>query len=281
MMHSIASALAILFYLAASAYQGRYLLRRAPARSDQALLEPDPSLPRRTVFLVLAGIGLVAHGISIFGTLVTEHGVDLGFYRVSSLIFWFICLIGLADTLRRPLQNSMALLLPLAALSILLALLFRSPGVALARLEPGVVAHILVSILAYAVLTLCAIHAILLAMQEHALKRRPVNRLLEVLPPLQTMEAMLFELLWTGMALLSLAILLGVVYIDDLFAQHLVHKTVFSLLAWLIFAILLWGHHQLGWRGPVAVRWTLGGFAALMLAYFGTKMVLELILHRT
>ncbi|MCB1717000.1 MAG: cytochrome c biogenesis protein CcsA, partial [Candidatus Competibacteraceae bacterium] len=72
----------------------------------------------------------------------------------------------------------------------------------------------------------------------------------------------------------------GFLFFVDIFAQHLVHKTILSIIAWLLFGILLWGHRRYGWRGPIAVRWTLGGFIVLMLAYFGSKLVLELILQR-
>ena len=92
------------------------------------------------------------------------------------------------------------------------------------------------------------------------------------------METLLFELIWVGLALLTLAIGSGIIYLDDIFAQHLVHKSTLSIAAWLIFAMLLWGRHQWGWRSQTAVRWTLGGFATLMLGYFGSKLVLELIL---
>jgi ABC-type uncharacterized transport system permease subunit len=91
---------------------------------------------------------------------------------------------------------------------------------------------------------------------------------------------MLFELLWIGVTLLTIAIVSGVVFIDDIFAQSLVHKTVLTIGAWLLFSMLLWGHYQLGWRSKTAVRLTLAGFALLMLAFFGSKLVLELILHR-
>ena len=94
------------------------------------------------------------------------------------------------------------------------------------------------------------------------------------------MEAMLFELLWIGLGLLSIAIASGALFIDDIFAQSLVHKTVLTIAAWLLFATLLWGHYRLGWRSKTAVRLTLAGFALLMLAFFGSKLVLELILQK-
>ena len=94
------------------------------------------------------------------------------------------------------------------------------------------------------------------------------------------MEAMLFELLWIGVALLTIAIASGVVFIDNIFAQSLVHKTTLTIAAWLLFSTLLWGHYQLGWRSNTAVRFTLVGFGLLVLAFFGSKLVLEVILHR-
>jgi ABC-type uncharacterized transport system permease subunit len=101
--------------------------------------------------------------------------------------------------------------------------------------------------------------------------------LLRALPPLAVMETLLFQTLGLGFALLSLALFSGLIFIQDMFAQHLAHKTVLSIFAWLVFAVLLWGRWRFGWRGRTAIRWTLGGFALLVLAYFGSKFVLELI----
>ena len=140
--------------------------------------------------------------------------------------------------------------------------------------------HISSSILAYAVLTLAAVQSALLAAQDHQLKHRHTRGIIQILPPLQLMESMLFELLWIGVSLLTIAIVSGFVFIDDIFAQSLVHKTVLTMIAWLLFSLLLWGHYQLGWRSQTAVRLTLAGFALLMLAFFGSKLVLELVLVR-
>ena len=94
------------------------------------------------------------------------------------------------------------------------------------------------------------------------------------------MEYLLFRLIWTGEVLLALAILTGALFLENMFAQHLAHKTVLSIVAWLVFAVLLWGKHRLGWRGTTAVRWTLTGFGLLILAYLGSKFVLEVLLQR-
>lgn len=268
MIHAVASIIAVVFYLTAATYQGLYLLNRSRP-------------PLRGRFLALGAVAVIAHGISVTGTIYTPHGIDLGFYRVLSLISWFICLIGLLGNLRRPLDNALALLFPVASVAIVIGLTVRGPDTHIQMFSTGVFAHILLSILAYSVLSLCALQALVLALQERELKHRHTSGILNKLPPLQTMEEILFELLWVGVILLSFAIVTGAVYIENLFTQHLVHKMAFSIIAWMIFVGLLWGHHQLGWRGHTAVRWTLVGFSALVLAYFGTKMVLELILQRT
>jgi ABC-type uncharacterized transport system permease subunit len=133
--------------------------------------------------------------------------------------------------------------------------------------------------LAYSMLTLASGQAILTAIQSTQLRRRP-GGFVRTLPPLQTMEALLFEMIGLGFVLLTVALVSGFHYLEDMFAQHLVHKTALSIVAWIVFATLLWGRFRFGWRGRTALRWTLIGFAVLMLAYFGSKAVIELILHR-
>jgi ABC-type uncharacterized transport system permease subunit len=110
------------------------------------------------------------------------------------------------------------------------------------------------------------------------LRSRQPGGFIRALPPLETMEHLLFRLIGTGYALLSLSLLSAVPYTQDVVAQHLIHKTTLSVAAWVVFAILLWGRWRFGWRGRTAIRWTLSGFVVLMLAYFGSKLVRELIL---
>jgi ABC-type uncharacterized transport system permease subunit len=119
-----------------------------------------------------------------------------------------------------------------------------------------------------------------MAIQHRILHDHRARAPITALPALQTMETLLFRLLAAGFFLLTLAILSGALFIEDLFAQHLVHKTVLSLIAWLAFAVLLWGRWRHGWRGRVAMRWTLGAYGTLILAYFGSKLVLEWLLGR-
>ena len=275
MIHAVASIVAITCYFAAAIPRGLFLLNQGARPGGAGRAQPD-----RHIFFALGITAVVAHAISVHGTIFTEQGIDLGILRVASLIAWFICVLALLTAMRRPVENSVAILFPISSIAIAVSELARGPDMYLQNPGTGMLSHILLSILAYSVLSLCAVQALVLKAQERELKQHHMRGILRALPPLQTMEAMLFEGLWVGFALLTLAIITGGIYVDNLLAQHLVHKTVFSVVAWIIFAALLWGHRMHGWRGHIAVRWTLIGFSALVLAYFGTKLVLELVLHR-
>jgi ABC-type uncharacterized transport system permease subunit len=233
----------------------------------------------RTVF----GLGLVAllcHAVVALASVFPGGNLSLGFYKISALMFLVInvaCIISLA---RRPLQNLLVILFPLSAMAVLVSTYAPDTAAAGPELSGGMLMHISSSILAYSVLTLAAIQSALVALQDHQLRHRHTRGVVQILPPLQLMEQMLFELLLIGVLLLTVAIVSGFIFIEDIFAQSLVHKTVLTLVAWVVFSILLWGHYQLGWRSQTAVRLTLAGFALLMLAFFGSKLALELVLHR-
>lgn len=140
--------------------------------------------------------------------------------------------------------------------------------------------HAWCALLAYATLAIAALLAITLWLQERALRRREFRGWLRALPPLVELEILLFRTISVGFILLSATLLTGVLFVENLFAQHLVHKTVLSVLSWLLFGGLLLGRWRRGWRGVTAVRWTLTAMALLVLAFFGSKFVLELLLGR-
>ena len=144
----------------------------------------------------------------------------------------------------------------------------------------GLGQHVFFSIVAYAVLTVAAGQAVLLSIQDRQLRNGHIRGVMRLFPPMQVMESMLFEVIWLGEILLTIAISTGFFYVDNLFAQHLVHKTVLTLIAWVVFAILLGGRYLRGWRGRTATRFTLSGFAVLLVAFFGSQLVLEFILKR-
>lgn len=233
----------------------------------------------RTVF----GLGLVAllcHAVVAWAGVFMNDGVNLGIYKVSGLVFLVInvaCIISLAS---RPLQNLLVALFPLSAMAVLVSAYAPETAHIRTDIGAGMLVHIGSSILAYAVLTLAAAQAALVAVQDYQLRHRHTLGIVQILPPLQLMESMLFELLWIGVILLSVAIVSGALFIDDMFAQHVAHKTVLTMIAWALFSLLLWGHYRLGWRSQTAVRLTMAGFALLVLAFFGSKVVLELLLQK-
>jgi ABC-type uncharacterized transport system permease subunit len=207
-------------------------------------------------------------------------GLDLGFFHALSVVAWLTAALLLATTLSRPLENLGIVVLPLAALSVALEVTLSQGAARPESWAPGLDAHVFIALLGYSLLTLAAIQASVLYFQnQHLHQHHPVGWV-RALPPLQHMESLLFRLIALGFVLLSLALASGFAFLEDIFAQQQVHKTVLSIAAWLIFATLLWGRWRFGWRGRTAIRWTLGGFLALMLAYFGSKLVLELVLQR-
>jgi ABC-type uncharacterized transport system permease subunit len=261
--------LSALLYLAATALQ---LLQLSQQKQRRGI--------SRSVFC-LGVLAMMLHGAIVWQTAFAAEGVNLGFFKLSALIFLVINLACLTTLIRRPLQNLLLALFPLSALAVLVSTFAPDTRAATQNLDGGMLLHVSSSILAYAILTLAAVQSAVLALQDYQLRHRHTTGIVQILPPLQLMETMLFELLWIGVTLLTIAIVSGFVFVDDFFAQHLVHKTVLTIGAWLLFSTLLWGLYRLGWRSGTAVRLTLAGFALLMLAFWGSKLVLELILHRT
>lgn len=237
------------------------------------------SLSRQSLLLT-TGIALVFHSIGVMGMSFHAQGFHLSYFGVSSLIFWAMNLLLLVSSLKKELHNLFLLLHPLTALSILTSLI-NQPDTTPELMDYSIASHVILSILAYSLLTIASLQAALLAYQNRQLKNKHLTPNVKLLPPLQTIEVLMFELLWVGEIMLTLAIASGFWFLEDMFAQHLVHKTVFSIFAWCIYALLLWGRWKLGWRGSKATRWALAGFVCLMLAYFGSRLVLEMILHRT
>jgi len=269
MSSTIISGLAIILYLSAGALLGLRLSHGSTNSSSKT----------RLILLGLAAVAL--HAVVLYQRIVTPGGLNLGFFNATSLITGLIALILLVSALAKPVENLGIALLPLAALALLLEMLF--PSTHLFSFGEGVAgldAHFLIAIFAASLLSIAAVQAGLLAIQDMHLHHKHPGGFIRALPPLQTGEALLFQMLGLGFILLTLALLTGAIFLDNIFAQHLVHKTVLSLVAWIVFAVLLWGRWRFGWRGRTAIRWTLGGFLALVLAYFGSKLVLELMLHR-
>ncbi|MBC3413134.1 MULTISPECIES: cytochrome C assembly family protein [Pseudomonas] len=261
----IPNLIAAFLYVAATVYQATGLARGA--RADKRLLG------------AIGALAVAAQAGALFFQLITPLGLSLDFFSAASLIAVAVIALTLLACLSIPVENLLVLLFPLGAVTALLAQFAPAGTVPLVNEEPGILAHILLSILAYGLFTIAVFQALLLLLQDYQLKNKHPSGLIRNFPPLQTMESLLFGFLWAGWVLLSLSLLSGWLFLDNLFAQHLVHKTLLACVAWVVFSVLLWGRTRLGWRGHKAIRWTLAGFCLLMLAYFGSKLVREFILH--
>lgn len=255
-------------YLAAGAVPALRLLRG-----------PQHSLSK-SAMLGLGTLALVLHAAVIMLASRAAGGLYFHFFEAASVVGLLMAAMTLGFSIRQPAENMGILTLPLAAILLLLGVLLANPRVSAVALPTGVGLHVYTSFLAYSTLAVATLHSVLFALQEFKLRRHNPGGFVKLLPPLQIMESLLFQMLTLGFLLLTLSLLTGFLFLEDMFAQHLVHKTVLSLLAWLLFAVLLLGHWRLGWRGQIAIRWTITAFIILMLAYFGSKFVLELVLHR-
>ena len=235
---------------------------------------------RKGFVMSAAAAATLLHTILLYAVIFLPHGMDLGFFNAAALVGWLVALIALVTLFKPHFDDLGIVLFPLAGVSMLLAELFPSDRLMVIEGDWPLDAHIVLSLIAYSLLAVAAVQALIIAVQEHRLRRGATAGVWNALPSLQLMERFLFQLISAGFALLTVALIFGLLFVHNLLAQHLAHKTVLSILAWLVFAVLLWGRWQFGWRGRTAIRWTLGGFVVLALAYFGDKLILELILGR-
>ncbi|WP_370981476.1 inner membrane protein YpjD [Agaribacterium sp. ZY112] len=235
----------------------------------------EPGAP----FYALLFLGLAFHLVAAWREIDSELGVQLGVFQIASALCVLMNILVALSSIRLPLSKIFVLLLPLGSGSALAAAFIYTGTPLDANLGLGLLSHILLSIVAYSLLTIATLQALLLSYQQSQLKAHHASNVMGVFPPLQTMESLMFDLVRAGFALLSLSIATGALFFDDLFAQQLSHKALFSIISWFIYATLLFGRHFLGWRGKIAIRWLIAGFVMLMLAYFGSKFVIEVLLN--
>ena len=221
--------------------------------------------------------GVITHGAyHLLVAWKTPGGPDMHFFSALSLVGLGMAAMTTAVGARGRMAGLGVLSFPLAAV---LLLIYHTYGHEPSRgLDWRLQLHAWLALLAYATLAVAALLAVMLWAQERALRRREFHAWLRALPPLTELEELLFRTISVGFLLLTTTLLTGVLFVENLFAQHLVHKTVLSALSWLAFGALLFGRWRYGWRGNKAVRWTLTAMALLLLSFFGSKFVLELVL---
>jgi len=259
----------LLYLLAAVAFAMSRMLRYA---QKSTLI-----LSAATAF---AALGLILHGQDLYSEVHRANGLSVSLAGAVSMIGLQLALIGLVGAIEPTLRGMTAGLLLLAAVASIPVDV--QPNIAATSgLSWQIQAHILIAMFAYGLLTAGAIVAVYALIQDRRLRSGRISTGNQLFAPLETTEKMLFGVAAAGFSVLLLAVLSGFAFVEDLFAQHLAHKTVFSLLALLLFGILLAGRVFAGWRGKRAVYLYLWGFAFLCLAYFGSRYVLEELLNRS
>ena len=227
-------------------------------------------------------VALVVQGYGLYEGLFSAGGMRFSFSFALSLMLWLAVLIYWLESFRSRMDGLQPMVLPLAALSAAAPALFPQLRVVAHAGAWGFQLHFLTAMLAYSLFTLSALHAVFMGFAERKLHQRAITKSLTSLPPILTMEALMFRMISVAFGLLTVALVSGVMFSEAIFGKAMVldHKTLFAFASWGIFAALLIGRQVYGWRGRVALRWTLAGFMVLLLAYIGSRFVAEVLLGR-
>ena len=266
--------------LAAALYGGLAIHFWRARWRGPALDRPEAGLGLTQRLIVLAA--LLIHAATLRGEIFADGQMRFSFAIALSVMLWLAIALFWIESFYARMEGLQMLGMPAAAAAVLLPAVFTEVHQLVNAGSLAFRVHFLMAMLAYSLFTLAALHALLMMTAERGLHRGRITPLLSSLPPLLTMEALLFRLIHVAFALLTLTLLSGVVFSETLFGKAFSfnHKTLFAIVSWLIFAALLAGRHLRGWRGRLALRWTLAGFVALLLAYVGSRFVLEVLLGR-
>lgn len=225
---------------------------------------------------------LLVHGFGLYTGLFVAGAMQFSFSLALSLMLWLAVFIYWLESFRSRMDGLQPMVLPLAAACTALPVVFPEAHVLTHAGTWGFRLHFIAAMLAYSLFTLSALHAVFMGYTERKLHQRALTKSLASLPPLLTMEALLFRMIAVGFLLLTAALVSGSFFSEEIFGKALTldHKTLFAFVSWGIFAALLVGRHARGWRGRTALRWTVAGFVVLLLAYIGSRFVLEVVIGR-
>jgi len=277
MLNNLLPFLVVAGYLISTLIIGRAIVAK---NSHADSVEPHrTSLNSAFLVAVLAAAAHLFYAVKLSQLSVA---LNFGLSSMVALISAILVLIYLLGCLSIPIKRLGILVFPLSALSVLFSYLWSSDpqylnSAGLANTSTAFIAHILVSILSYCLLAIAAIQSLLFIYQERQIKKRTNPAMLMALPPLQTMEVLLFRLIGIGFVLLSLALISGVLFSQQIFGQAFAfkHHIILASSGWLVFAAILFRRYQNGLRGSQAGIWTIVGFALIQLGYFGTKIITE------
>ncbi|MEI7612595.1 MAG: cytochrome c biogenesis protein CcsA [Betaproteobacteria bacterium] len=225
---------------------------------------------------------LAFQGIGLFDGLFGSGSMRFSFSFALSLMLWLAVLIYWLESFSSKMDGLQPLVLPFAAICTALPVFFPQVHVIAHASAWGFKIHFMAAMLAYSLFTLSALHAVFMGIVERKLHHKKLNKYLASLPPLLSMEALLFRMIIIAFSLLTVALGSGIFFSEAIFGKTAIlnHKIIFAFASWGIFAALLIGRHVYGWRGRIALRWTMTGFLFLMLAYIGSRFVSEVLLGR-
>jgi len=273
----------ILLHLLLAALYGFAVWGPLPAPAQAPAVGVTPTTPQWTGSApLIIPAALLLHAWLVASDVAKPTGLDLSFANALSVVAAITAIVAWASGLMRTLPIVATVVLPIAGIFSLLPTLGESPHPFPYAEAPWAAAHVAVALLAYALFIVAAVQALVLMWLEKRLHRGLADAGAAELPPLLTLERFLFRLVALGFVLLTLTVISGIFFSEAIFGKPLTfnHKTVFSILAWLVFGALLLGRQRYGWRGRVALRWILTGTTLLFFAYLGSKFVLEVLLHR-
>ena len=259
---------AVILYALAGIYYWRALESPPGGQRDR----------RRGAFI--GALAVILQASLLIGDIDHDGHLTLGVGTILSLDAWAVAAIFLVASLRKPIESLGAFIMPSTAVATMGQIFLPASSEDTRINDPWLVAHIVISILAYSLLSIAVVQSLVLWVQESRLRRRHPAQLLRAIPPMETMETLMFEMIQVGFVLLTLTLISGFFFSEQLFGDPLpfTHHSVLSLVAWLAFAILLIGRRQFGWRGRNAVRWTVGGFVLLVFAYLSAEFLFKLVL---
>jgi len=242
---------------------------------------PPARLPPAAAAWLLPA-ALLLHAWLAFADIAAPTGLDLSLANAPSVVAWLAVMLAWTFGVLRALPAVGSVVLPIAAAAALLPALWGSHHHFTYSGNPLATAHVAVALVAYALFVIAAIQALVMMGLEKRLHLRLPDPGAGALPPLLTLERFLFRLIGAGFVLLTLTLASGMLFSEQIFGKPVTftHKSVFSVLGWLTFGALVWGRWRYGWRGRVALRWIVAGTLFILLAYLGSKFVLEVLLGR-
>ncbi|MFT2091255.1 inner membrane protein YpjD [Paraglaciecola sp. 2405UD69-4] len=239
----------------------------------------DKKGPNKTYAAFFVAVALVLHAFILQAGVLLAPGQNMSLLNVASLIGWLVSLSMLLTSFKLP--NTILLPVIYVFSGLIVILNSQLPGAHMMDLsiKPSLLVHIALSLLAYASLAIAFLYTLQLSYINLRLKEKKASLLHSSLPPLMAVEDILFKLLWIGTILLTLSLATGFMFLDDMFAKEQAHKTLLSLLAWVIYSIIVIGHWIYGWRGRIMIFSNILAAVLLTLGYFGSRFVREVILN--